>query len=81
MQIIVDTKELDEIKATLVEISKKLTMSENSEKDGFVSLKNAEKLVGVEQQTLRKMFQTGEIAGKRFGKVIRLSRNALLNCG
>lgn len=77
MQIIVDKKEIEEIKAMQQEILSRLGQSK--QEDELISLQAAEKLVNLEQQKLRQMFQTGEIPGKRFGKAIRISRSALLN--
>ena len=77
MQIIVNNKEIEEIKAMQQEILSRLGQSK--QEDELISLGAAESIVNVEQQKLRQMFLSGELPGKRFGKAIRISRSALLN--
>jgi len=78
MQVLLDSKELTEIKNLQEEILQKLSMQVNSDK--LVTLEQAEILTEMEKQTLRKMFLDGKIEGKRFGRAIRLSKTHLLKC-
>jgi len=80
MKILVDNKELIEIKNLQEEILKRLSLQSNHDTDELISLETAEKLTELEYQKLRQMFLSGELVGKRFGRSIRISKSDLLKC-
>ena len=80
MQILLDSEELKEIKILQEEILKILSLITSQKTDELISLETAEKLTGLEYQKLRQMFLAGELAGKRFGRSIRISKSDLLKC-
>jgi len=80
MQVLLDSKELIEIKKLQEEILKRLSHQSNNDTDELISLETAQKLTGLEYQKLRQMFLNGELAGKRFGRAIRISKSDLLKC-
>jgi len=80
MQILLLSKELEEIKKLLEELLRRLPHISNYHTDELISLEMAEKLTGLEYQKLRQMFLNGELVGKRFGRSIRISKFDLLKC-
>lgn len=77
--MIMDSKEIEEIKLIQKEILR-ILMRQKTEDEELISIERAEELTNMEYQKLRTMFLNGEITGKRFGKKIRLSKNELLKC-
>ena len=75
MQLIVDSKEIETIKAIQQEILQQLVSTRIE--DRMVSLVEAEALTGMNKQTLRSMFLVGELKGRRFGKSIRILKSSL----
>lgn len=78
--VMIEKEELEKMHKTQIEILAKID-KRGSNGDKLVSLEEAEKITGVEYQKLRQMYLAGEIAGKRFGRAIRLNKAALLDCG
>ena len=78
MYVLIETQAIEEIKAIQQEILSKLG-SGREEEDDLITVEKASKSTGMNKQTIYKMFKTGKLPGRRFGKAIRISRSALLN--